>query len=66
MAANTGQKQHTPQVNLRIPTPLREALESYGERNGIGNLSATIRFACASLLRTDGALPNKPEARKAS
>ena len=64
MAAKTDRR--TPQVNLRIPAPLREALESYGERNGIGNLSATIRFACASLLRTDGALPNKPEVRKAS
>ncbi len=65
--AQTATGGRTPQVNVRIPIPLREALKSYGERNGIGDLSATIRFACASLLRTDGALPNaKPEAQKAS
>lgn len=53
------------QVRVRMRRAMRQALEQYGNQNGIGDLSATIRFACASLLRTDGALPanQKPEAK---
>jgi|GEM_PF-3780167 len=46
---------HTPIRHVRMDDALIGALERYGKRSGIGNVSAVIRFACANLLRDDGA-----------
>lgn len=55
----------TPVRRLCMDDALTDALVEYGKRTGIGNFSAVVRFACASLLRTDGALPVSNE-KKAS
>ena len=49
----------TPRIAVRIQPALRVALDNYGQKTGIGDLSAVVRFACASLLRNDGALVNE-------
>lgn len=51
-----------PLVNLRMTPQLRAALENYGKQTGVGSLSNVIRFACVSLLRSDGALTVPPKA----
>ena len=50
----------TPNFNVRLQPALRDAAEEYGKRTGIGDLSSVVRFALASLLRTDGALQVTP------
>lgn len=59
----TKNPKHTPARHIRMDEALVEALEQYGKRSGIGNVSSVIRFACTTLLRQDTALQAKPEAK---
>lgn len=69
MKADTNADAHTPSVVVRMQPALRTQLEEFGKQTGIGNLSAVIRFACVSFLRTESARlpqPTVTPARKAS
>lgn len=56
------EKKHTPTRKLRMDDALTDALIAYGKRSGIGGFSSVVRFACASLLRSEGTFQVTPTA----